>query len=99
MRQTDATRHALGVFAQLPFACALELDLLDQFVDPLAAYVGRDVEQTPVEIQCFFGIEEPVQVRLLRQVADSLVLGHVGGGLPKHQGFAFGGKQQSQQQF
>ena len=77
---------------------SVEPDHLDQLVDPLAAYVRRHVEQPAVEVERFLGVEEPVEIRLFRQVADPLVLGDVGGRLAEDQRLALGRKEQPQQQ-
>ena len=81
---------------QLPLAGPVEADHLDQRVDPLAAHVVRHVEQPAVEVERLLGVEEAVQVRLFRQVAEPLVLADVGGVFAEHQGLALGGKQQAQ---
>ena len=88
--QADAARHALGVFFQLPFAGPVEADHLDQLVDPLLQHVVRDVEQPAVEVERLLGIQEAVQIRLFRQVADPLVLADVGGVFAEDQGLALG---------
>ena len=63
-----------------------------------AEHVVRDVEQPAVEVERLLGVQEPVQIRLFRQVAEPLVLADVGGVFAEHQGLALGGEQQAQQQ-
>ena len=54
------------------------------------------IEQPAVKIERLLGVEEAVEVRFLGQVADPLVLGHVGGVAAEDQGLAGGGKQQAE---
>ena len=48
--------------------------------------IGRHVEQPAVEVERLFGVQEPVQIRLFRQIADALVLGDVGGVFAEDEG-------------
>ena len=61
-------------------------------------HVVRDVEQPAVEVERLFGVQEAVEIRLFRQVADALVLADVGGVFAEDEGLALGGKQQAEQQ-
>ena len=96
--QTDAPRHALGIFLELPAPGPIQLDVGNQPIDTLPPFRRRHIEQAAVEVQRFLGVQELVQVRLLGQVADPFVLADVGGVLAEHQRPAAGGKQQPQEQ-
>ena len=96
--QADPALHALGVFAELAVLGRGQADHVDQPADPLVPLGGRDLEQPAVEVERLLGVEEPVEVRLLGQVADPLVLGDVGGRLVEDQGVALGGEEQAEQQ-
>ena len=93
--QADAAGHALGILFQLPPLGPREAHHLDQPPHPLAADFGRHVEQLPVEIERFFGVEEAVEVGFFRQVADPLVLGDLGGVFAEDQGLAARGEEQT----
>src|SRR5262249_59618837 len=56
------------------------------------------VEEGAVEIERLLGVEESVEVRLFREVADPLVLLDVQGRLVEDQGVALGREEQAQQQ-
>ena len=68
----------------------VQADHLDQRVGPLPAGGGGHVEQAAVKVERFFGVQEAVQVRLFRQVADPLVFLDVGGGPAEDRDFPFG---------
>ena len=59
---------------------------------------GRHVEEPAVEVERLLGVEEAVEVRLFRQIADALVLAHVGGRLAEDEGLAVGGEEQAEQE-
>ena len=61
-------------------------DHVDQIGHPLPAHRRGHVEQPAVEIERLLGVQEAVKVRFLGQVADPLVLGHVGGVAAEDQG-------------
>ena len=45
--------------------------ILIRSIDPLLEHVVRDVEQPAVEVERLLGVEEAVQIRFFRQVADA----------------------------
>jgi hypothetical protein len=71
---------------------------VDKLAGPLPAHFGRHIEQPAVKVECLFGIEKTVQIRLFGQKPNPLVLGNVGGVAAKDQRSACRGKQQAQQQ-
>ncbi len=58
----------------------------------------RDIEEPAVEVERLLGIQEAIEIRLFRQVADPLVLADVGRVFAENEGLTFGGKQQAKQQ-
>ncbi len=96
--QADTPGHALGILFQLPAAGSVEADHLDEGVGPLAAGRGGHVEQAAVKVERFLGVQEPVKIRLFRQVSDPLVFLDVGGGPSEDRDFPFGREEQPQQQ-
>src|SRR5262249_23928818 len=64
----------------------------------LVADVGVEVEEPAVEVERLLGVEEAVQVRLFREVADAFVLGDVRGGLAEEKALALSGEEQAEQQ-
>ena len=63
-----------------------------------SADAGRHVEEPAVEVERLLGVEEAVEVRFLGQVADALVLAHVGGGLAEDEGLAVGREEQAEKE-
>jgi len=97
--QADAALHALGVFADGSALHRFQTDHLQQHVDALVAGVAVLVEQSAVVFQRFPGVEEPVEIRLFRQVADAFLGGDVRGQFAEHRDPAGRGKQQPEQDF
>ena len=60
--------------------------------------VARHIEQPAVEVERLLGVQESIEVRLFGQIADPLVLAHVGRRAAEDRGFARGRKQQAEQQ-
>ena len=77
---------------------ALEADHLDELPARFVCVGGRHVEQPAVEVERLLGVEEAIEVGLLRQIADALVLGDVGGRLAENEGIAVGGEKQTQEE-
>ena len=94
----DPSRHALRVLPQLPLAIAREPHHLDEHRGPSPPFVRGHVEEPAVEVERLLGVEELVEVALLGQVADALVLPHVGGLAPEDERLARRGENEPQQQ-
>jgi hypothetical protein len=87
-----------GILLQGAFV-AFEADHLDEFLRPAVAQGGREVEQPAVEVERLLGGQVPVQVRLLGQVANALVLLHLGRRLAEDVGLAIGREEQAEEEF
>src|SRR5438045_1539076 len=81
LSQSDAALHPLGVFAKLAVLGTSQAHHVDQTSYSLVSLSPRDLEQTSIELQSLFGVQELIEVGFLGQVADPLVLGHVRGRL------------------
>ncbi len=64
----------------------------------MAANVRLHGKKSAIKIERFLGVQEPIEIRFLGQIADSLILGHAHRRLVENQGFPGCREQQPQKE-
>ena len=86
----DPSLHAFGELTHRPRPCLRKPNHIDELVGAVLTFVGRQIKQIAEEIECFFGIEITIEVRLLGQITDSRFRRNVAGRVAKNFDVAVG---------
>jgi hypothetical protein len=98
--ETDASGHAFGVFAEFALAgFFVEADGIEEGGDAAAEFFAGDFEESAVEVEGFFAVEEAVEVGFFGEEADAFVDDGGTGGFAKDGGGASGGEDEAEEEF